>query len=263
MDWCSNSDDPARRISRPNLTIGSKQPLLLGVSIILFTFFFYAITYDRLSRKFDESLSSLIARSRFKPAKSSDSTTTTFTGSLLPHSLALFPQPPLPETINHTGVCSDYVIFSDGFKDHRRLGNQIFNYAVGFNVAELTGRRLAVNDSRLMKTELEKVFQLKFDRYNETCPVYHIGDARHLAYNEKFEELVHNRKMMADKTIRLGGFFQSWKYTRLEDELRNRLVFRENLMVFAQKLFRANIPLGWNRGFFTRVGIHVRRGDIN
>ena len=276
--WSYPTDQPM------NKSIGSKQ-ISFGICFALLTFLFYIIIDDRLPWKFNKSgLTSSKEQHMFKPDHAtSDSTTSTTTAttitstttpttpttsSLLPLNLTQFPQtlPLLSGTDNQPRVCSDYVIFSNGFKDGRRLGNQIFNYAVGFYVAELTGWRVGFNESGSRATraltELEKVFQLNIDRYSETCPVCHITDAKSLAYNEKFEELVLNETVIGNKTIRLEGFFQSWKYTRLEDALRSRLMFKEDLLLFAKNFLRTNIPPGLNQGLFTRVGIHVRRGDI-
>ena len=267
-DGCHASVSSCLPVVCPNQISGSKQLLAIAVGFILFTFLFYTIIYDRLSRKIDENLPGLIARNMLKPNQASESTADTTESLLLPVDWKLLPRTtPVPTmTVNRKYGCSDYVIFSNGFQDGRRLGNQIFNYAVGLYVAELTGRRLGINESGFSHTgaltELEKVFQLNFDRYNETCPVYHISDAMSLAYNKDFEKIIHNREEFSNKTINLSGFFQSWKYTRMEDVLRSRLVFKDDLMVYAENFLRANIPPGWNQGFFTRVGIHVRRDDV-
>ena len=129
-----------------NKFIGSKQ-ISFGICFALLTFLFYIIIDDRLPWKFKKSgLTSSKEQHMFKPEHAtSDSTTSTATtpttSSLLPLNWTKFPQT-LPLLSGQTRVCSDYVFFSNGFKDGRRLGNQIFNYAVGFYVAELTGRRV-------------------------------------------------------------------------------------------------------------------------
>jgi hypothetical protein len=64
-------------------------------------------------------------------------------------------------------------------------------------------------------------------------------------------------------TIMMGGFFQSWKYTRSIERrrLRSHLVFRREIRDFVDRFLTDNKPANWTGGF-VRVGVHVRRGDI-
>lgn len=157
---------------------------------------------------------------------------------------------------------SQYVSFAGEFEDGRGLGNQIFCFAAVVYVAELTGRQIAVKNFDHYIT-IDEVFQLNVERYNDLCPCYTIHEQQHLAYREDIDKEVVNNPNALNKSILVGGYRQSWKYTMAIDRrLRKHLVFKPEIQTFAEKYLKDNIPHGWNKAGFIRVGIHVRRGDI-
>src|SRR6218665_1733114 len=159
-------------------------------------------------------------------------------------------------TQNHN--VSQFVSFSNSIHDGRRLGNQLFDFAAVVFVAELTGRRPVLLKSN-RRLSLESVFQLNLERVDTLCPCHTIGEARHLSYDENTENEV---LKAGNKSILVNGFRQSWKYTMgIEHRLRRYLVFQDAILRFAENFLRNNIPPGWKRAGFVRVGIHVRRGD--
>jgi len=154
---------------------------------------------------------------------------------------------------------SQFVSFDNSVYDGRRLGNQLFAFAAVAFVAELTGRRPVVkNTSKPLL--LEQVFKLNLERVDTLCPCHTIGEARHLSYDKNTENEV---LKVGHKSIVISGFRQSWKYTMaIEHRLRRYLVFQDDIRIFAEHFLQNNIPPGWKRAGFVRVGIHVRRGDI-
>ena len=128
-------------------------------------------------------------------------------------------------------------------------------------VSEITGRLPAIMNVSYI-TEVEKVFDVRISRYDETflCPCRHIGESGSLLYDNKYEEIPADDT--DNQTIWLAGFFQSWKYMRTIDRsLRRRLVFKTEVMGVAERFLTQSVPPGWKRNFL-RVGIHVRRGDV-
>ena len=170
-----------------------------------------------------------------------------------------------PAIISRNGQeCGDYVIFSNGFRDGRGLGNQMFNLAAGVLIAKLTGRRIAVNHSVISHLYLEELFDFTYQRFNKTCEIYSTGDKFNLAYNPELELLEASKTTnFASKTISISGFFQSWKYTINEDLLRSKyLRIKTEFKNLTEAFFAKMQPVGWRPDTFTRVGIHVRRGDV-
>ena len=217
--------------------------IMLGFNLLL-----HRLNYDRFSR----NLPALIER-HLSGTTSSTSSHSNRSGNCTSQPTSSTRSPPAP--------CSRYVIFSNGFPDGRRLGNQIFNYVAGIYVSELTGRRLAMNDSGKALSYLEEAFRMYFERNTVPCPIHDFYDELNLSYNKKIESLFDNSQSI-NKTINLHGFFQSWKYTRFEDLVRSQLQFKDDIKVFAKNFLRTSIPPGWKHGMFTRVGIHARRGDL-
>lgn len=158
---------------------------------------------------------------------------------------------------------SRYVASTDDIKRFTRLGNQLFNFAGVVFVAELTRRQPAVENTDY-ETRLEEAFQLNVERFDQLCPCHTVGEKRLAAYDKDTERevLMNGSRTFDDKAILVAGFRQSWKYTSaVEQRIRQHLVFRSEIRSFALKFHADNVPPGWNRVGFVRVGIHVRRGD--
>ena len=136
----------------------------------------------------------------------------------------------------------------------------MFNFAVVVFVAELTGRLPRIQNTTL-KTDLEVIFDLNIDKYDfDTQPVRIIGEANSLKYDTRVEELAPT--VPRNTTIHMRGYHQSWKYSRsAECRLRQIFIIHERIHDLIDRFFVTSIPPKWTRNFI-RVGIHVRRGDI-
>ena len=156
-----------------------------------------------------------------------------------------------------------YVTFGGGFGDGRGLGNQLFDFATVVYVAELAGRRPAI-----LKFDytigLDHVFDLRdVDRFDDLCPCYDFNEAKSLTFDSRLDEVARaDNAATRNRSIVVWGFWQSWKYTRSVDRrLRRHLLLLPKIEIFAADYFARTVPPSW-RGGFTRVGIHVRRGDV-
>ncbi|ESO06552.1 hypothetical protein HELRODRAFT_188393 [Helobdella robusta] len=167
-------------------------------------------------------------------------------------------------TYSPTYKCDDFLLFANSFKDGRGLGNQIFNLAAGHLFAKMTKRRLALNNSILNNIGLEEVFDYHYERFNQSnCQFYTISDLHSLGYNPDVEKNSELFNLTANKTILTNGFFQSWKYTLDEKPLRNvYLNFKTDIKSSIENYFTSINPANWRASTFTRVGVHVRRGDV-
>jgi|SRR6218665_1901506 len=155
---------------------------------------------------------------------------------------------------------SHFVTFHDNMKDGRRLGNQLFNLAAIFFVAELINGRPVIENN--LHLGIDDIFQLNLPRVSNLCPCYTIREQKHLSYDVNTEKLNLSDPQIGNNTILVDGFRQSWKYTlAIERNLRRHLVFKDEIQRFAESFLQQNIPRGWRRVGFARVGIHIRRGD--
>lgn len=170
--------------------------------------------------------------------------------------------PTSPKVTRRPSDVSRYVSFSGGFADGRGLGNQIFCFAAVIYVAQLTGREVAIEKFKYV-IGLDNVFDLNVERFDSLCPCAWVEEPKHLAFDEETDKKVLNSQETANKSILVGGFRQSWRYTQaIERRLRKHLVFKEEIRKFAEDYLHNHIPPGWNRAGFSRVAIHIRRGDI-
>ena len=140
----------------------------------------------------------------------------------------------------------------------KRLGNLMFNYASTLGIARMTNMTPIYGPD----FPLTKYFHVNATQVND------IGNAmgmwighdeygrRGCAYDPFVERL-------GAVNTRLSGYYQSWKYFRhSEHELRTHFRFRFGILSVAQEFLRLNAPPLWKVLPFTRVGIHVRRGDL-
>ena len=140
--------------------------------------------------------------------------------------------------------------------DNKRLGNVMFNYAASLGIARMT------NMTSIYGTDLPltKYFLLNAShvRNVDNAMGMWIGHEefgrRACAYDPSVERL-------GDINIRLDGYYQSWKYFRhIESEVREHFRLRFEIVSAAREFLRSNAP---RKGMHvTRVGIHVRRGDL-
>jgi len=169
--------------------------------------------------------------------------------------------PEEPE-VNKTGR---YVSLSSGNFDNRRLGNQLFNFAAMLHVAHLTGRRVAMV-RRHPHGWLDRWFHVAVTRVNridtELCPCFTVGEAAGLAYYREIEHLP-CRTEIVSKSLLVDGWFQSWKYTvGIESALRYHLRLLPNVSAAIHSYLNQIRPPSWEGQNFSRIGVHVRAGDI-
>src|SRR6218665_2282861 len=155
---------------------------------------------------------------------------------------------------------SHFVTFHESIKDGRRLGNELFSLAAILFVAEIINGNPVIENS--LHLRIDDIFQLNLQRVSNLCPCYTIGEKKHLSYDVNTEKLTVSDPQIGNKTVLVKGYRQSWKYTlAIERQLRRHLVFRVEIHRFAESFLQQNIPRGWKRVGFTRVGVHIRRTD--
>ena len=171
--------------------------------------------------------------------------------------------PPEDSKTNKTGR---YVSMCWGcLNDGRRLGNQLFNFAAMLHVAQLTGRRVAMLRHH-PHGWLDRWFEVPVTHVDsidtELCPCVQVGEKAHLAYKPQLA-MLSNQTYIAGKSILLCGYFQSWKYTEgVESALRHHLRLLPNVSAAVRHYLDHIRPSAWKEQSFSRVGVHVRSGDI-
>jgi len=72
-----------------------------------------------------------------------------------------------------------------------------------------------------------------------------------------------SRTSLAPRTIELCGLYQTYRYADLlGPHLRRLLQFQPRVRDAAEHFLSEARPLSWAPGSYTRVGLHVRRGDF-
>jgi len=170
----------------------------------------------------------------------------------------------LPEgpEVNKTGR---YVCMSNRNFDNRRVGNQLFNFAAMLHVAQLTGRRVAMVRHH-PHGWLDRWFHVPVTRVDridtELCPCFTIREAAGLTYNGDIA-LLPNRTDIVGKSLLVCGWLQSWKYTvGVESALRYHLRLLPNVSAAIHSYLNQIRPPSWKGQNFSRIGVHVRAGDI-
>ena len=167
--------------------------------------------------------------------------------------------------------CGQWVVFSDDLRDGRGLGNQIFTMVAGLMVAQLTLRRVVMNSTLLNRTDLETIFTHHYERVSEVCQRHQLKDRWNLAYNPEVETYLNSnsskfldlRQKSGNSTIVMNGFFQSWRYALNEHLLRTKyLIINDKYANDTERYFESVRPKSWAPFTYTRVGVHVRRGDV-
>jgi len=65
------------------------------------------------------------------------------------------------------------------------------------------------------------------------------------------------------RTLRMCGLYQTYRYAdAIAPTLRSLLRFRPEILNTVRKIFDDGRPPAWAPGSYTRVGLHVRRGDF-
>jgi len=168
----------------------------------------------------------------------------------------------------HQSLTSRYVTLCRArLNDSHRTGNHLFLLAGVVYAAQLTGRTVS------MPTDgwtLDNVFNLNgINRYpaGPNCPChefthppaisYHGDD--HLDTEEGRAALQQDR----NRTLALCGLYQTYRYAdAVAPTLRRLLRFRPEVLALARKIIDVGRPPDWGPGSYTRVGLHIRRGDF-
>jgi len=164
---------------------------------------------------------------------------------------------------NLTARLTSLPCFTVGFKSppsNTGIGNHLFYYAAVMYTAWFTGRKPLILSSE--RNKLDSIFNLDIVRLdnNALCPVKQFMQQVVYAYNDSIRFL---NNVEINVSIWLRGPFCSWRFTQpIEQQLRDKLLFREKLKSFAESYLSTNVPTNWNASTFVRVGVHVRRGDF-
>jgi len=152
-------------------------------------------------------------------------------------------------------------------RDDHRVGNHLFLLAGLLYVAQLTGRTVS------MPTDgwpLDDVFQMDgIYRYHTgpNCPCHDFTHPPTISYhgddNLDTSEGRAALKQDLNRTLRLCGLYQTYRYADVVDPtLRRLLRFRPDVLDTAVGILDDGRPVEWEPGTYTRVGLHVRRGDF-
>lgn len=96
----------------------------------------------------------------------------------------------------------------------------------------------------------------------ELCPCVEIGESAGLAYHKDMTRLS-NRSDITGKSLRVRGWFQSWKYTvGVESALRHHLRLLPHVSDAVRHYLDQIRPSAWKAGSYSRIAIHVRVGDL-
>ena len=174
----------------------------------------------------------------------------------------LITAPPEDTKVNKKGR---YVSMCNGNFDNRRIGNQLSNFAAMLHVARLTGRRVAMV-RRHPHGWLDRWFRVPVTRVDridaELCPCVGVGEHGGLNYNRQIL-MLSNRTDIVGKSLLVCGWFQSWKYTvGVESALRHHLRLLPNVSAAVHNYLDEIQPSVWKGKSFSRIGIHVRAGDV-
>ena len=171
-------------------------------------------------------------------------------------------------SLNPTG--GQRKVHSDvGYRDHTmtislkgRMGNNMFEVAVLLGMSTRTGYRPVLPATF---KSLNKIFNLSIPIISES--VY--NETKFVCYNEIWGKEVVNEtidnitKMANGRNVELSGFFQSFRYfNNVHDLIHKEFVFRPVIQKQVSDLFKDHINTTKHRRPVTKVGIHVRLGDM-
>ena len=144
------------------------------------------------------------------------------------------------------------------FTNRRRLGNLLFDYAALQGIAH-SHNMTAVIPSYFPALD---VFDLKVKVVDNVFQHLGMWHRFYERYASKFDNRVNSHLPSPPNHVILNGFYQSWKYfADFEKELRTHFRFRPHIQAAAEQFMKEK-GLTDDLGHLTRVGIHVRRGDI-
>lgn len=142
--------------------------------------------------------------------------------------------------------------------DERRLGNSMFTYASLLGIAHRNNMTPVIQEG----IRLTRIFNIRAGKTDNIANTMLFHTTRE-EYGKR--GCAHDISLMnldSRTNVKLLGYLQSWKYfSEVEAEIRANYVFKDNVREKADKFF-ATLPHSWQGGRVTRVGIHVRRGDM-
>jgi len=167
--------------------------------------------------------------------------------------------------------------------DRRRLGNQLFNFAAMFYVAQLTGRRIVMPRSYVRGDHASAssgsgssgsgwinrwfevpAVQLVDEVVPALCPCRNVTERRPLAFERSLVQVTLESKNV--RTLLTCGWFQSWRYVAGIDggqSLRRQLTWKPEVTTAVLRFLADGRPADWNSTVhYARVGLHVRAGDL-
>jgi len=139
----------------------------------------------------------------------------------------------------------------------------MFTYASVIGIAAQNNMTPIINRATPLISIFHIVEQVT-DRLEKNLSVVDYGEheGRACTYDNATRHLlraVHRTQSQAPSIIRLCCYFQSWRYfDQFADRVRQNFRFREPIAAAADA-FLASVPKRQNA---TRVGVHVRRGDM-
>ncbi|KAL8580988.1 hypothetical protein ACOMHN_048022 [Nucella lapillus] len=130
-----------------------------------------------------------------------------------------------------------------------KMGNQMFQYASLMGIAAMNRMLPFYRSPQLQSSFMITYFQ------DWSFKGFHGVDEQYFAtYDPTFEHLPQENTLIMQ-------YFQSWKYFRhIGDIIRKEFTFKEHVRIAAQQIVSRHSMKIRNR---TRVGVHVRRGDMN
>ena len=130
-----------------------------------------------------------------------------------------------------------------------RLGNLLFEYASLLGIAHRNGRTAVYPK----KSGLAHYFYVTHIADVRSMGFQVVEEKNFASYDPRFERL-------PEENVKVGAFLQSWKYFHtIRHTVRKELTFKQEVKDDAARLLRAHSEQIGNR---TRIGIHVRRGDM-
>ena len=149
-----------------------------------------------------------------------------------------------------------------------RLGNQMFIYAVLFGMSVLYPERTPCLIRNEMKNAGFKHILATFPHLTIHChpfckDPFEAGGVFQFKENKTDHTPAFNFiENLPNKHIQVRGFYQSfWFFNHVKDAMRSEFQFSKDTIQHMDIFFQSTVPQEWREANFTRVGIHVRRGD--
>ncbi|KAL8590777.1 hypothetical protein ACOMHN_060353 [Nucella lapillus] len=154
------------------------------------------------------------------------------------------PLPNLPNTITNNTSAFRITTGISG-----KLGNQMFQYASLLGIAAMNKMLPFYGSSLLQSTfKITHYQDWSYQGFNG------VNEQDFASYDPTFEHLEQENTIIMQ-------YLQSWKYFRfIREIIRKEFTFKDHVRTEAQQLLHQHSALIGNR---TRIGVHVRRGDMN